>query len=107
MGRCARACALKFTLIGMYKENMRGILRTQRFIHLDFFVRTHIYSFVLTQCFTMNSTQVFVHEAPGVCLTRTGPQRQHLSQKERIKQNKHSNKKKKKKLKIKTMNSDD
>jgi len=49
----------------MYKENMRGILRTQTFIHLGFFVRTHIYSFDRTLCFSMNSTQVFVHEAPG------------------------------------------
>ena len=35
----ARACTLNFTLIGMYKENLREIVLTQGLIHPDLFVR--------------------------------------------------------------------
>ena len=36
----ARACALNFTLIGMYKENPREIMLTQGLIHPDLFVHS-------------------------------------------------------------------
>ena len=32
-------CALNSMLIGMYKGNVLGFMRTHRFIHPDFFVR--------------------------------------------------------------------
>ena len=59
-------CALNSTLIGMYKGNVLGFMLTHTFIHLDFFVRTSFSGFQRTPCFSRKSTQVFVHEAPGV-----------------------------------------
>ena len=38
--RVALVCALNFTLFGMYKENPREIVLTQRLIHPDLFVRS-------------------------------------------------------------------
>ena len=61
----ARACTLNFTLIGMYKENLREIVLTQGLIHPDLFVRSSFPDFARPQSFSKKSTQVFVHEAPG------------------------------------------
>ena len=66
----ARACALNFTLFGMYKGKLRGLLRTHGFIHLNFFVRTLLSRFSRTQCCSKNSMQVFVHEAPDLSFTQ-------------------------------------
>ena len=61
----ARACTLNFTLIGMYKENLREIVLTQGLIHPDLFVRQQLSRFWRPQSFSKKSTQVLVHEAPG------------------------------------------
>ena len=59
-------CALNSTLIGMYKGNVLGFMRTHRFIHPDIFVRGRAFGFERMPCFSRKSTQVFVHEAPGL-----------------------------------------
>jgi len=59
-------CALNSTLIGMYKGNVLGFMHKQRFLHPDIFVRWRAFGFERTPCFSRKSTQVFVHEAPGV-----------------------------------------
>ena len=60
------ACALNSTLVGMYKRNVLGSMRTHTLIHLNLFVRTTVSGFWRTPSFSSKSTQVFVHEAPGV-----------------------------------------
>ena len=59
-------CALNSTLIGMYKGNVLGFMRTHTLIHPDIFVRRMAFGFERTPCVSRKSTQVFVHEAPGL-----------------------------------------
>ena len=59
-------CALNSTLIGMYKRNMLGFMRAHTLIHPDIFVRWRAFWFERTPCFSRKSTQVFLHEAPGL-----------------------------------------
>ena len=59
-----RACALNFSLIGMCREKVCGIPCGQGFMHLNCFVHMQLSSFVCTLCFSRNSTQGFVYEAP-------------------------------------------
>ena len=60
------ACALNSTLIEMYKRNVLGSMRSHTLIHLNLFVRKTVSGFWRTPSFSMKSTQVLVHEAPGV-----------------------------------------
>ena len=62
------ACALSSTLVGMYKRNALGSMRTHTLIRLNLFVRRlrQFLGFGVRQVFSRKSTQVFVHEAPGV-----------------------------------------
>ena len=52
--RRARACALNFTLIGMYKENLREIVLTQGLIHPDLFVRSSFPDFGVRKVLVRN-----------------------------------------------------
>ena len=63
------ACALNSTLIGMYKRNVLGSMRTHTLIHLNLFVRMTVSGFWHTLSFSKKSTQVFVRETPGVFIT--------------------------------------
>jgi len=57
-------CALNSMLIGRYKGNVLGFMRTHRFIHSDIFVHWRAFGFERTPCLSRKSMQVFVHEAP-------------------------------------------
>ena len=50
----ARACTLNFTLIGMYKENLREIVLTQGLIHPDLFVRSSFPDFSVRKVLVRN-----------------------------------------------------
>ena len=52
----------------MYKGNVLGFRRTLRLIHLNFFVRAAVSGFVCTPVSSRKSTQMLVHEAPGVAI---------------------------------------
>ena len=61
-----RHCALNSTLIEMYKRNVLGSMRSHTLVHLNLFVSKTVSGFWRTPSFSMKSTQVLVHEAPGV-----------------------------------------
>ena len=50
----ARACTLNFTLIGIYKENLREIVLTQGLIHPDLFVRSSFPDFGVRKVLVRN-----------------------------------------------------
>ena len=58
---CSCMCT-NFTVIGMYKEKVCGMLCAPSFIHVNCFVRMQLSSSVDTLCFSMNSKKGFIHE---------------------------------------------
>lgn len=44
----ACVCAFHFTLIGMYKDRLRGMVRAHSFIHLNIFVSRTVLGFLRT-----------------------------------------------------------
>ena len=63
------AYALNSTLIEMYKRNVLGSMRSHTLVHLNLFVSKTVSGFWRTPSFSMKSTQVLVHEAPGVLVS--------------------------------------
>ena len=60
-GGSAHTCALSFLLIGLYREEVWAFLYAHNFIHLNF----QLSRFVHMLCLSMDSSQGFVHKAPG------------------------------------------
>ena len=64
----ARACTLNFTLIGIYKENLREMVLTQGLIHPDLFVRSSFPDFGVRKVLVRNPRKsLYMRPLVSIC----------------------------------------